>query len=211
MEPIPKSGYYYPNKAARITLELLESFMGKNGLNTILNLAHLPDLINNYPPQDLERQFDFADFAAISWAVEEIYGARGGHGLDVRAGKAIFAQVLCDYGALAGMENEAFKVLPLSTKLKIGLPTIARIISQISDQHSTVEEREQEYIYTVHRCPQCWGRSGLDKPICYMGAGLLQEGLKWLSGGHEFRLSETQCMATGDPACEYTIQKLPVS
>jgi predicted hydrocarbon binding protein len=44
-----------------------------------------------------------------------------------------------------------------------------------------------------------------------MGAGLLQEGLKWLSGGHEFRVSESQCMAMGHTVCEYTIQKMPVS
>ena len=70
MDPIPKDGFYYPNKAARITLESLESVMGKNGLNAILNLAHLPHLIDNYPPNNLDRQFDFADFTAVNWALE---------------------------------------------------------------------------------------------------------------------------------------------
>ena len=60
MEPIPKSGLYYPNKAARIALESLESVMGKNGLNAILNLAHLPHLVDNYPPNNLERGFSFS-------------------------------------------------------------------------------------------------------------------------------------------------------
>ena len=211
MEPIPKSGYYYPNKAARITLESLLNVMGKNGLNAILNLAHLPHLIDNYPPNNLERDFDFADFTAVNWALEEMYGPRGGRGLALRAGRATFAEVLRNFGALAGVGDLAFKVLPLSAKMRIGVPTMARIFSQISDQHSTVEEIDNEFVYTIHRCPQCWGRKGLDKPVCFMGAGLLQEGLKWISGGSEFRVNETKCMAMGDEKCVYIINKTPIT
>jgi len=211
MEPIPKSGYYYPNKAARIAIESLANVMGKNGLNAILNLAHLPHLIDNYPPNNLEREFDFADFTAISIALEEMYGPRGGRGLALRVGRATFADVLRNFGALAGAGDLAFKVLPLPTKLRIGVPAMAKIFSQISDQHSTVVEEENEFIYTIQRCPQCWQRRGMDKPVCFMGAGLLQEGLKWLSGGSEFRVNESKCMAMGDAVCEYVIQKTPIS
>lgn len=210
MDPIPKSGYYYPNKAARISIMSLESVMGKNGLNAIMNLAHLPNMIDNYPPDNLGREFDFADFTAINWALEEMYGPRGGRGLALRAGRATFTDVLRNFGALAGVGDLAFKVLPLQAKLRIGVPSMARIFSQISDQHSTVAEQENEFIYTIHRCPQCWGRRGLDKPVCFMGIGLLQEGLKWLSGGNEFRVNESRCMAMGDTVCEYIIQKVPI-
>jgi len=210
MDPIPKSGLYYPNKAARIALQSLENVMGKNGLNAILNLAHLPNLIDNYPPNNLERQFDFADFTAINVALEEMYGPRGGRGLALRVGRATFADVLRNFGALAGAGDLAFKVLPLSTKLRIGIPAMARIFSQISDQYSTVVEQESEFVYTIHKCPQCWERHDLDKPVCYMGGGLLQEGLKWVSGGSEFRVNESKCMAMGDEVCEYIIQKEPI-
>jgi predicted hydrocarbon binding protein len=211
MDPIPKAGFYYPNKAARITLESLESVMGKNGLNAILNLAHLPEMIDNYPPNNLDRQFDFADFTAVNWALEEMYGPRGGRGLALRAGRATFTDVLRNFGALAGVGDLAFKVLPLQAKLRIGVPAMARIFSQISDQHSTVVELENEFVYTIHRCPQCWGRTQQDKPVCFMGIGLLQEGLKWLSGGNEFRVNESRCMAMGEPVCEYIVQKAPIS
>ena len=81
MEPIPKSGLYYPNKIARIAILSFEEVMGKNGLNAILNLAGLSNLIDNYPPDNLDRGFDFADFSAIQGALEEMYGPRGGRGL----------------------------------------------------------------------------------------------------------------------------------
>jgi predicted hydrocarbon binding protein len=211
MDPIPKSGYYYPNKAGKIILESLVNVMGKNGLNANLNLAHLTNLIDNYPPDNLAREFDFSDVSAVNQALEEMYGPRGGRGLALRAGRATFSDVLRNFGALAGVGDLAFRVLPLQTKLRIGVPAMARIFSQVSDQHSTVTEAETDFIYTIHRCPVCWGRSNLDKPVCYIAVGLLQEGLKWLSGGNEFRVNETKCVAMGEQVCEFFIQKTPIS
>jgi len=209
MDPIPKSEYYYANKIARITLQALEEVMGKNGLNAILNLAHLPHLIGNLPPDNLGREFNFADFSAFNLALEEMYGPRGGRGLALRAGRAAFADALRNFGALAGAGDLAFKVLPLYAKMRLGIPAMARIFSQISDQYSTVREQENEFIYTIHRCPVCWGRTA-DKPVCFVAVGLLQEGLKWLSGGNEFRVNESQCVAVGDEVCEFVIQKTPI-
>ena len=69
MEPIPKSGLHYPNNIARIYLQAMEEVMGKNGLNAILNMANLNNLIDNYPPNNLNREFDFADYSALSGAL----------------------------------------------------------------------------------------------------------------------------------------------
>ena len=99
MEPIPPSGLYYPNKFALITLDAFEQVMGKNGLNAILNLAHLSQLIDNYPPDNLNKEFDFAYYTAINIALEEMYGPRGGRGLALRAGRALFADALRNFGA----------------------------------------------------------------------------------------------------------------
>jgi hypothetical protein len=210
VEPIPKSGLYYPNRVARIYLQAMEEVMGKNGLNAILNLANLKHLIDNYPPENLERQFDFADYSSLSGALEEMYGPRGGRGLAQRAGRASFAQGLRNFGALAGAGDLAFKVLPLAAKLKLGIPAMAKVFSSVSDQKSTVEETETEFLYTMKPCPVCWGRKS-DKPMCHAGAGLLQEGLKWVSGGHEFKVYESKCIGCGDDACVLVVPKEPIS
>lgn len=210
MVSIPKSNYFYPNRIARIYLQAMEDVMGKNGLNAILNLAGLNHLLDNYPADNLERQFDFADYSALNGALEDMYGPRGGRGLALRAGRASFAQGLKNFGALAGAGDLAFKVLPLQAKLKIGLPAMAKIFSQVSDQHSTVEEHERDFHYLIHRCPVCWGRQG-DKPLCNAAVGLLQEALKWVSGGHEFRVNESECIAVGQSMCRFVIQKEPIS
>ena len=207
--PPEKSGFYYPNKFARITIEALEEVMGKNGLNAILNLAGLPELINNYPQDNLDKQFDFAYYTALCVALEDMYGPRGGRGLALRAGRATFADALRGFGALAGVGDLAFKVLPMAAKLKIGLPAMANIFTQFSDQISNVRDEGDSYIYTLERCPMCWNRKA-DRPVCYVGQGLLQEGLCWVSGGHEFKVDLATCIAKGDDIGRYIVYKDPL-
>jgi predicted hydrocarbon binding protein len=210
MDPIPKSGLYYPNKIARIAIMATEEVMGRNGLNSILNLASLPDLIDHLPPDNLARQFDFSDFSAIWGALEEMFGPRGGRSLALRAGRATFAQGLRNFGALAGAGDLAFKVLPLSTKLRIGLPAMAKIFSSTSDQLSTVTEHPDHFVYIIHRCPCCWGRH-TDKPACFIATGLLQAGLNWVSGGREFRINQGTAKSCGDENCQFIINREPIN
>ena len=206
-----KSGLYYPNKFARITIQAMEEVMGTNGLNAILNMAGLQTLIGNYPPDNLEKGFDFADYTALNIALEEMYGPRGGRALALRAGRATFADALRGFGALAGVSDLTFKVLPLNAKLRIGLPAMANIFSQFSDQVSRVhEEGTDRMIYTLEKCPMCWHRK-TDKPVCHVGQGLLQEGLRWVSNGREFKVEMTTCMGKGDDMGRYVIYKEPIS
>ena len=206
---VPESGYYYPNKMGRILLTSMEEVMGRNGLNALLNLIELRRYIQELPPDNLEREFDFAHISNLNRGLDEIYGPRGGRGLALRGGRAIFARGLRQFGALAGVSDLAFKVLPLKTKLKIGVPAVARIFTQFSDQTSRVEEFDDHFLYYIDRCSMCWGRT-TDRPICYIAVGILQETLRWVSGGLEFRVDELECIAMGGAACVFKIDKEPI-
>lgn len=210
MKIIPESGYYNSNKFARILIESIMEITGKNGVNAVLNYSNLSSLVDNFPPDNLDRAFDFAHFSMIFQALEEIYGKRGGRGLALRVGRTTFDDVLKDYGALAGVSDLAFRVLPIQMKISIGLQAMAKIFSEKSDQISTVEELDDSYVYTIEQCPICWGREEEDHPICFYMVGLLQEGLNWISGGKDFRINETKCIAIGDDICEFTIYKQPI-
>lgn len=205
-----KSGLYYPNKIVRIYLMAMEEVMGKGGINAVLNLAKLSDWIDNYPPNNLNREIDFADFTAINVAIEEMYGPRGGRGLALRAGRASFAHGLSEFGALVGVGELAFKVVPLGTKLKVGLRAMAETFTKFSDQTSWVEEDGDRFIYTIGVCPVCWGRS-TDRPVCHAAVGILQEGLRWVSGGKDFRVEQFECRAKGDEHCRFSIFKKPLN
>ncbi len=209
MPQIEPSGYCYPNMIARIYIGAMEEIMGKNGLKAILNLAGLSHLIDNYPPANLDKEFDFADYSALNGALEEMYGPRGGRGLQLRAGRASFAQGVRMMGPMVGMGDLAFKVLPLKAKLKVGIPAMAKVFTQFSDQRSTVEDEDEYYAYAMNPCPVCWGRTA-DRPICFAGKGLLEEGLHWVSGGLKFRVEEIECVAMGGESCKYAIYKEPI-
>jgi hypothetical protein len=194
---------------ARVVILAMEEIMGKNGLNAILNMAKLPHLIDNYPSDTLEKKYDFAEFTALNTALEEMYGPRGGRGLALRAGRASFARGLQGFGALVGASDLAFKVLPLSTKLKMGIPMMAAVFNQVSDQVVRVEEKGDHFLYHIDRCPVCWERK-TDKPVCFIAMGVIQEGARWVSGGREFRVDETSCIAMGDSSCTFMIYKEPI-
>jgi predicted hydrocarbon binding protein len=210
MQPIPKSGLYNTNNFGRIALLSYQEVLGKGGLNSLLHLAGLGDRIDNFPPANMDRGFDFADYTAVLVALEEIYGVRGGRGLALRAGRATFKDIIDNYGELAGVMDFAFKILPLNLKIRVGLNKAAKTFSDVSDQLTSVQEETDSFTWTVHKCPSCWSRHDSDKPVCYVTVGFLQAALNWVSNGREFSIHETKCCAVGDATCEFTIPKEPV-
>jgi predicted hydrocarbon binding protein len=204
-----KSGYYYPNLIAKIYLEAIEEVMGTNGTKALLNMAHMQHLIDNFPPGNLSKEFDFADFAHLNEAMEMMYGPRGGRALALRAGRKAFAQGLSNFGAMVGIADRTFRLLPLSIKLKVGLRAMATAFSSTSDQISYVKEEPDHFIYVIERCPVCWDRQA-DSPICHAAMGIIQEALDWGSGGKRFKTAEVTCIAKGDPTCNFFIPKQPI-
>ncbi len=204
-----RSGYYYPNLIAKIYLEAIEDVMGSNGIKALLNLANMQHLIDNYPPGNLSKEFDFADFSHLNEAMETMYGPRGGRALSLRAGRKAFDQGLKNFGPMVGIADRTFRLLPLKLRMKVGLGAMAKAFSTTSDQISYVEEKEDHFLYVIDRCPVCWGRHS-DSPICHAAMGIIQEGLNWGTGGLRFKTAEVSCIARGDPSCSFTISKEPI-
>lgn len=204
-----KSGYYYPNLIARIYLEAIEDIMGSNGIKALLNMAHMEHLKDNYPPGNLSKEFDFADFAHLNEAMELMYGPRGGRALSLRAGRKAFDQGLKNFGPMVGVADVTFRMLPLKLRMKIGLGAMAKAFSSTSDQISYVEEKEDHFLYVIERCPVCWGRHS-ETPMCHAALGIILEGLNWGTSGKKFKTAEVTCIGRGDPACNFTISKEPI-
>jgi len=202
-----KSGYYYPNRIGRIYLEALEEVMGRRGLHALLRFARLDHLVDDFPPSNLALGFPFEDWSALNQALDDMYGPRGGRGLAIRAGRKAFDQGLRDFGAVVGVADRAFKLLPLGIRLNVGLKAMAKTFTQFSDQTSRVEELDDRFIYVIDRCPSCWGRHS-DRPICHAAVGLLEAGVEW-GTGRKFKIVETSCIAMGDETCTFDILKEP--
>jgi hypothetical protein len=204
------SGYYYPNRFGLILFDALEEIMGRNGLNAILNMAGLSQFINTPPPDVLDKGFDFAYISALNQALETMYGPRGGRGLQLRLGRVLFAQGLANFGALVGASDLAFKVLPLQARIKAGLPAVAKVFDSLSDQTSYVRDPGgDQYDYVIEQCSMCWGRTA-DRAGGFIAAGIIEESLRWISGGRTFRVDQVSCMGMGHTNCTFQVHKEPI-
>jgi predicted hydrocarbon binding protein len=201
--------YYYPNKMGRIILLAMEDVMGRNGVNAVLHLAKLRHRVNNYPPNNLDLQFSFEEIGGIQQALDDMYGPRGGKGLALRAGRATFKYGIKEFGAVLGMADLAFRLLPLGMKLKVGFNAFAETFNKFTDQIVRLEEEGDRFLWIIERCPVCWGRH-TEEPCCHLAVGLLQEGVHWVSGGKNFQIEEVSCIAKGDATCDIVIYKRPL-
>ncbi|MCU0520200.1 MAG: 4-vinyl reductase [Anaerolineae bacterium] len=204
------SGYLYPHRFGLILFDALEEIMGRNGLNAILNMARLGQFITNPPPDTMDKGFDFAYISALNRALEDMYGPRGGRGLQLRLGRVLFVRGLSNFGALVGASDLAFRVLPLQSKVRAGLPAVAKVFDSLSDQTSFVRDPGgEQYHYIIERCSMCWGRS-VDRPGGFIAAGIIEEALRWISGGRTFRVDQTSCIGMGHSNCTFQVYKEPL-
>ena len=183
----------------------MEEIVGRNGLNALLNLIGMQHFVDEFPPDNLDKAFDFADFSNMNRGVLDVYGVQGGRGLSQRAGRVTFDLGLKGFGILAGMKNDAFRSLPAVKKETIGLTAVAKVFNDRSDQQSRVENAGDHLRFVIDRCPACWGQRSKE-PICFVAVGLLEGGLRWISRGRDHRVEEIECVAAGYDACIFEIE-----
>jgi len=202
------STFYYPNLYAHILLKAMEEIVGRTGIHAILNTSGQSALINHYPPADMEKVLPYESISKLMIALEEVYGTLGGRGLAIRSGRACFRYGLRELGDDLGLTDQTFKLLPLNDKIRRGANILAEAFKQHTDQRIRFDEDYQHYYLHIENCPLCWKRV-TSIPVCYLGVGVLQEGLYWISSGKFFAVEETLCAAKGDPNCTIRIGKEP--
>jgi hypothetical protein len=204
---IPESGLFFPNNIARIFIVSMEDILGKNGLNTVLNLAGQSAYIGNYPPNNAERNFDFASFSSISGTVENVYGTNAARMMAARAGVAVFDQVVKDLGAPVEVQDPGYKDKPLAEKISTGLMFVRRMFSNTQNEPFKVLDNGN-YLYPVYKCPICWGRT-TKEPSCFLIGSILQASVRWTTGGVELPVTQIKAHSCGDPSCDYVIPVIP--
>jgi hypothetical protein len=201
-------GLHYPNKIGRLCFLSLEEVMGPNGVKALLRLAELPQFMQDYPPNDLKKEFPFEAIAATEEALTTMYGPRGARGLELRAGRVAFTLGLKEFGPLLGMADLALKLMPITMKLKIVLNATAQTFDRFSDQSSHVDEEKDRFIYHITRDPSSLrSDAGLN---FYIARGILEEATAWVSGGRRFSVEQITSIALGAPSTSFEIKKEPL-
>ena len=195
-------------------LEALENLSGKQGVATVLPQAGLAELLNNYPAENTSAKgtYTFEKFANINTAVFNSLG-RAAPTILTRAGGSTYARGLEQYGPLLGAAITAMRILPDGTRLKTGLEGMKFVWDKMYKDVNLptldhqVEDCGDHIRYSIGKCMVCAGKQS-DAPMCHMGAGLLSEGIQWLTG-KEYEVHEIECRAMGAGACVYRISKTP--
>lgn len=200
--------YYYSNWMGSNLLRSWEEIIGDRGMVALLSAAKLPEWIENYPPRNMQREFSFDHISRLQTTVEELYGRQCGHGLALRAGRVFFNYILRELGDQIGLNNIEFRLLPLGKKTRRGLQLLADIFNQSSDQQVRAIDVEL-LAWQIDCCPFCWNRHS-EIPTCHTMVGFLQEAVYWINGGKHFPVTETACIAAGDPSCVLTIGQKPI-
>jgi predicted hydrocarbon binding protein len=202
-----KKAYYYPNRMGRTVLLAMEEILGHAGTNAILNLAGLPAYLA-YPHDNQELDLPFTHISRLQAGLETAYGPRAGRGLALRIGRACLKYVLGEFGPELGLSDQAFRLLPLQTKLKTSSEAFATLFNNHTDQKIRLKIDQKSIFWQIERCPFCWERKS-EVPCCHLAVGFLQEALFWVSGGKYFEVEEQNCIACGESACTIKIDRAP--
>jgi predicted hydrocarbon binding protein len=200
------SNLTYPNRFGRAFLLALLEVVGDRGFSDLMVRAGRPYDRAHLPPDDMERAFDFAQLAVLNQALDAVYGARGGRGMALRAGRAWLVKGLNRFGALSGIDDPAFRTLPADERVRIALKALASIFTHFTDQLTELEETPHSFHFTVEVSPMAWGITA-EKPVCHALVGLLQETARWAANGREYVVREVECRAAGGERCVFVVSK----
>lgn len=197
-----------PNVMLRNLLEAIAEVLGENGLKAVLNAAKLQRFIDNYPSNNLEWGVTFADYGAAEQAIEDVVGPKGAKMMLTRIGRATFRYALEEQPAVLGLASLALKALPMGTRMKVVLASLAKAATRDVNQPTDIEEHDDHFLFVVDVCPCHW-RGKKDKPVCFVTVGVLHGALRWATSKN-FKIEEVNCIAMGDDACRYRIDKEPL-
>jgi hypothetical protein len=211
----PVAKLYQPEAMLRWAMLATEEVAGKQGIAVILREAGLERFIDEYPPEVTKNagKSQMAEYANLNAALLTFLG-RGGPSLANRVGRSGFRMGLEQYGSLLGGAAVAgLRLIPEGQRARVGMEMMKKNFEMVY-AHSqnepikiVVEDTPEKIFFHNHHCPACAGKHS-DTPICYLGSGLLQEGMHWLMG-KEYQVTEIACRAQGAPACVYEISKTP--
>jgi len=191
------------NALVRQALTSAQEVMGENGLNAVLHTSGLERFIGNFPPNNLDPSIQASQYAKLNEAIEAFYG-RGGRGMLRRIGKASFQYAVREQAALLGIAGIALKLMPEKQKIKFILNSMVGALKKSNPQvDAWLDDSGERLAYHESTCGVCLGRQS-DHAICHLYAGSIAEAVRWATG-KEFEITETHCLAKGDPYCRFEV------
>jgi predicted hydrocarbon binding protein len=199
------------NMVMRANLETIQGITGSNGLKSILNYAGLQRYIDNFPPDNDEREIPVEDMRVLDRSLLELFGGKGARALQLRVGRE-FARIAI--GKRPGIEKAvklATRLLPEHKEMRLVLERWGEEIEKREPSEvckPRVELREEED-YFIYIDKDQYASEGIvsREPVCNGYVGIIEYLMEWITG-HKHEVEEIECRATGDPADVFRIAKV---
>jgi len=121
-----------------------------------------------------------------------------------RIGKASFEYAVREQAALLGVAGAALKLLPERQRVKFILNQMVSALKKTNAQvEAWVDDNGGRVAFSESTCAICHSRVS-ETPICHLYVGSIGEAVRWASG-REHQITETHCLAKGDPYCRFEV------
>lgn len=205
-----KDEFFYPNKMGNILHRSLKELLGRDQMELVMQEGGIGDLLADYPPNDLKKNYPFRGVSGITEGLEAVFGVEEGRKKAAELGHLAFSHGIFDFDPMLGIIDMPRRLMPLGMKIRLGMDIFAVVFNRFTDQRVKIGEDREHYLWTITRCPVCWGRK-VNGVACHLATGILQEALSWVSNDRQFHVEQKTCLAGGDADCTIAIQKKPLT
>lgn len=198
------------NVVMRANLETIQTIVGSNGLKSILNYAGLQKYVDNFPPDNDEREIAVEELLSIDRSLLELFGGKGARGLQLRAGREFARIAIGKRPAIEKAVRLAARFLPETMKMRLVLEKWGEEIEkrEPSQVYKPRIELQEEKDYFIYIDKDQYAREGLTSqtPACNGYVGILEYLMEWITG-HNHDVEEINCRAMGHSADVFRISK----
>jgi predicted hydrocarbon binding protein len=195
------------NKAYRVILAGVSEIVGENGLKSVLNFTGLTKYIDNLPAERYRE-------GRPTYLRGGKAGYRHRGGLWQAGRRAILFQVgrmqakwgLEENPDITKAAREGMAGMSDLEQARIILNYMASATSKQLNTESRIEEDGEVFFYHSKAAAHCFERES-KSPVCYTTAGFVDGLVAWATGGHTWKVEETECMAMGHPCCTFRVRR----
>jgi predicted hydrocarbon binding protein len=191
-----------PNSIMYVALLTLDEILGENGLNAVLNYGDLKKYRGTFPPNNDKLEIHTGEFTQLNAAVIDIFGEKGARPLLYSSGRRGVQVILEKNPALFGFIHVGLKALSPAKRVEKVMATAVKETNKLFGENQKVTFLENGFMTEIFDCFWCRGLK-TSVPICYAEIGFEAEAAKWASGGIEYDVKETTCVACGDKSCTF--------
>ena len=203
-----------PNLLLHVVFQQVRDLMGEKSLAMLLRQSGLSDYTNNPPPADESPAITVHEYSTLLANIYEVFGPRGSRAIFTQGGRQGGQEIRRLHPARYAVAGAALKLLPENKRIELILQKVEEEGMELYGNPHRLQEEDDAFVMEIHDCPYCAeiarraraGGPSVSHPVCHIATAVYQEMIAW-GTGHSHPVRETACIALGDPACVFRIEK----